>query len=80
MISLIHKIKKKFYFYNNLTKLIEIYKIKKKTFKYSYIKIRQYTLETISNLNLILTKQKKNKNLVITENKNNISKNNCKQT
>ena len=30
------------------------------------------TLETISNLNLILANQKKNKNLIITENNNNI--------
>ena len=30
------------------------------------------TLETISNLNLIITKQKNNKNLIITENKKNI--------
>ncbi|MDC2973757.1 glucose-6-phosphate isomerase [Candidatus Pelagibacter sp.] len=65
-----HKIKKKFHFYNNLKN----FKTKKSNKKRLNIIISKSgnTLETLSNLNLILTKQKKNKNLIITENKNNI--------
>ncbi len=65
-----YKIKKKFFFFNNLQK----YNITKSNKKRLNIIISKSgnTLETISNLNLVLTKQKKNKNLIITENKNNI--------
>ena len=65
-----HKIKKKFCFYNNL----QNYRITKSNKKRLNIIISKSgnTLETLSNLNQILTKQKKNKNLIITENKNNI--------
>ena len=65
-----HKIKKKFFFFNNLQK----YNITKSNKKRLNIIISKSgnTLETLSNLNLVLTKQKKNKNLIITENKNNI--------
>ena len=65
-----HKIKKKFFFYNNLQS-IRITKSKKKRLNIIISKSGN-TLETLSNLNLILTKQKRNKNLIITENKNNI--------
>ena len=67
-----HKIKKKFFFYNNLQN-IRITKSNKKRLNIIISKSGN-TLETLSNLNLILTKQKKNKNLIITENKNNILK------
>ena len=65
-----HKIKKKFFFYNNL----QNFKITKSNKKRLNIIISKSgnTLETLSNFNLILTNQKKNKNLIITENKNNI--------
>ncbi len=65
-----HKIKKKFSFFSNLQN-IKIKRIKKKSLNIIISKSGN-TLETISNLNLILTKQKKNKNLIITENKKNI--------
>ncbi len=65
-----HKIKKKFFFYNNLQR-IRIIKSNKKRLNITISKSGN-TLETLSNLNLILTKQKRNKNLIITENKNNI--------
>ncbi len=65
-----HKIKKKFFFYNNLQNL-KITKSNKKRLNIIISKSGN-TLETLSNLNLILTKQKRNKNLIITENKNNI--------
>ena len=65
-----HKIKKKFFFYNNLQN-IRITKSNKKRLNIIISKSGN-TLETLSNLNLVLTKQKKNKNLIITENKNNI--------
>ncbi len=65
-----HKIKKKFFFYNNLQS-IRITKSKKKRLNIIISKSGN-TLETLSNFNLILTNQKKNKNLIITENKNNI--------
>ena len=65
-----HKIKKNFFFYNNL----QNFKIAKSNKKRLNIIISKSgnTIETLSNLNLILTKQKRNKNLIITENKNNI--------
>ena len=65
-----HKIKKKFFFYNNLQS-IRVTKSNKKRLNIIISKSGN-TLETLSNLNLILTKQKRNKNLIITENKNNI--------
>ena len=65
-----HKIKKKFFFYNNLQN-IRITKSNKKRLNIIISKSGN-TLETLSNLNLILSKQKRNKNLIITENKNNI--------
>ena len=64
-----HKIKKNFYFFNNLQST--------KTFKSKSKKINLIisksgnTLETISNLNLILKNQNKNKNIIITEKNNN---------
>ncbi len=64
------KIKKKFFFYNNLQN-IRITKSNKKRLNIIISKSGN-TLETLSNLNLILSKQKRNKNLIITENKNNI--------
>ena len=65
-----HKIKKKFFFYNNLQSS-RVTKSNKKRLNIIISKSGN-TLETLSNLNLILTKQKRNKNLIITENKNNI--------
>ena len=65
-----HKIKKKFFFYNNLQS-IRITKSNKKRLNIIISKSGN-TLETLSNLNLILSKQKRNKNLMITENKKNI--------
>ena len=65
-----HKIKKKFFFYNNLQN-ISITKSNKKRLNIIISKSGN-TLETLSNLNLILSKQKRNKNLIITEKKNNI--------
>ena len=65
-----YKIKKKFYFYDNLqnSKIL-----KSNTNRLNIIVSKSgNTLETISNLNLISLRQKKNKNLIITENKNNI--------
>ena len=65
-----NKIKKKIFFFNNL----QNFKITKSNKKRLNIIISKSgnTLETLSNLNIILTKQKKNKNLIITENKKNI--------
>ena len=65
-----HKIKKKFSFFSNLQNK----KISKSNNKKLNIIISKSgnTLETVLNLNLVLTKQKKNKNLIITENKKNI--------
>ena len=65
-----HKIKKKFFFFSNL----QNFKISKPDKKRLNIIISKSgnTLETVSNLNLILTKQKTNRNLIITENKKNI--------
>ncbi len=67
---LYHKIKKKFLFFNNL----QNFKIPKPNKKRLNVIISKSgnTLETLSNLNIILTKQKRNKNLIITENKKNI--------
>ena len=64
-----HKIKKKFEFYNNL-KSKNITKLENKKVNLIISKSGN-TLETISNFNLILKNQKKNKNVIITENKNN---------
>ena len=64
-----HKIKKKFFFFNNLQNF-KILKSKKRL--NIVISKSGNTLETVSNLNQILTKQKKNNNLIITENKKNI--------
>tara|TARA_Y100001970_G_scaffold132569_1_gene163581 strand:+ start:3253 stop:4419 length:1167 start_codon:yes stop_codon:yes gene_type:complete len=61
------KIKKKISFYNNLNNQIKLEK-NKKTINLIISKSGN-TLETISNFNLILKSQKKNKNIVITENK-----------
>ena len=63
------KIKKKFFFFNNLQNNLEE-KAKSKRLNIIISKSGN-TLETFSNLNLILTKQNKNKNIVITENRNN---------
>ncbi len=67
---LYNKIKKKFFFFSNL----QNFKITKSNKKRLNIVISKSgnTLETLSNLNIILKKQKKNKNLIITENKKNI--------
>ena len=65
-----HKIKKKFFFFSNLQNS-KISKSKKKRLNIVISKSGN-TLETVSNLNLILSKQKKNNNLIITENKKNI--------
>ncbi len=65
-----HKIKKKFFFFSNLQNF-KISKSKKKRLNIVISKSGN-TLETVSNLNLILSKQKKNNNLIITENKKNI--------
>ena len=61
------KIKKKINFYNNLSSKID-FKSKKNTLNLVVSKSGN-TLETISNLNLVLNSQRKNKNIVITENK-----------
>ena len=62
-----HKIKKKFFFFSNLQN-IKVLKSNKKKLNIIISKSGN-TIETISNLNLILSKQKKNKNLIITEKK-----------
>ena len=61
------KIKKKINFYNNLDSKFN-FKAKKKTLNLIVSKSGN-TLETISNFNVILNSQKKNKNIVITEKK-----------
>ncbi len=61
------KIKKKINFYNNLDSKINL-KNKKNTLNLIVSKSGN-TLETISNFNIILNSQKKNKNIVITEKK-----------
>ena len=65
-----HKIKKKFFFFSNLQNF-KISKSKKKRLNIVISKSGN-TLETVSNLNQILSKQKRNNNLIITENKKNI--------
>jgi len=64
-----HKIKKNFSFYNNL----QFQNIPKTNEKNINIVISKSgnTLETISNFNLLLQKQKKNKNIILCEKKNN---------
>ncbi len=61
------KIKKKINFYNNLDSKFN-FKANKKTLNLIVSKSGN-TLETISNFNIILNSQKKNKNIVITETK-----------
>ena len=63
-----HKVKKNFSFFNNL-QCKKISKSKSKKINLIISKSGN-TLETISNFNLILKNQKKNKNVVITEKKN----------
>ena len=63
-----HKVKKNFCFFNNL-QCKELSKSKSKKVNLIISKSGN-TLETISNFNLILKNQKKNKNVVITEKKN----------
>ena len=67
---LIKKINKKFIFYNNL-KSNENFSNDKKSLNIVVSKSGN-TLETFANINLILSHQKKNDNLIITENKNSI--------
>ena len=67
---LIKKINKKFIFYNNL-KSNENFSNDKKSLNIVVSKSGN-TLETFANINLILSNQKKNDNLIITENKNSI--------
>ena len=67
-----HKIKKKFNFFNNLNFEI-IPKTKKKNINLVISKSGN-TLETISNFNLLLQKQNKNKNIILCENKKNFLK------
>ena len=64
-----HKAKKKFYFYNNL-QFQNIPKTNKKNINLVISKSGN-TLETISNFNLLLQEQKKNKNVILCEKKNN---------
>ena len=65
-----HKIKKKFFFFNNLQN-IDISISNKKRLNVIISKSGN-TLETLSNLHIILNNQNKNNNLIITENKKNI--------
>ena len=62
------KIKKKIKFFNNLNNQIKLRPDRKSV--NLVISKSGKTLETISNLNLILKYQKKNKNIIITEDKN----------
>ena len=64
-----HKVKKKFSFYNNL----QFQNVPKNNEKNINLVISKSgnTLETISNFNLLLQKQKKNKNVILCEKKNN---------
>mgnify|MGYP001417320905 CR=1 FL=1 len=64
-----HKIKKKISFYNN----IQFQGVPKSSKKKINLVISKSgnTLETVSNLNLVLEKQKKNKNIFLCEKKNN---------
>ena len=65
-----HKINKKFNFYNNISNS----KILKSKKRYLNIVISKSgnTLETFTNLNLVLSNQKKNDNLIITQNDDSI--------
>ena len=65
-----NQIKKKFFFFNNLqsSTILDSRKLKANII----ISKSGNTLETISNFNLILDKERKNKNIIITEQKNNI--------
>ena len=65
-----NKIKKKFFFLNNLKSITNVELRNQKA--NIIISKSGNTLETISNFNLILDKEKKNKNIIITENKSNI--------
>ena len=62
-----HKVKKKFIFFNNI-KFKNITKNKKKNLNLIISKSGN-TLETICNFNLLLHKQKKNKNVILCEKK-----------
>ena len=64
------KVKKKFYFFNNLQNKKIIKNNKKKSVNVIISKSGN-TLETISNLNYLMQKQKKNENIIITEKKKN---------
>ena len=64
-----HKVKKKFLFFNNL-KFQDIPKNNRKKINLVISKSGN-TLETVSNFNLLLQKQKKNKNVILCEKKNN---------
>ena len=65
-----NQIKKNFFFFNNLqgSTILDSRKLKANII----ISKSGNTLETISNFNLILDKERKNKNIIITEQKNNI--------
>jgi len=64
-----HKVKKKFNFYNNLN-FQNIPKTNKKNINIVISKSGN-TLETVSNFNLLLQNQKKNKNIILCEDKKN---------
>ena len=64
-----HKVKKKFSFYNNL-QFQNILKSNKKNINLVISKSGN-TIETISNFNLLLQKQKNNKNIILCEKNNN---------
>jgi len=67
-----HKVKKKFYFINNLNATLHKFNNKKKILNLIVSKSGE-TLETISNVNILI--KKKDKNIFITENKNSYLKN-----
>ncbi len=67
-----HKIKKKFYFINNLNATLHKFNNKKKVLNLIVSKSGE-TLETISNVNILI--KKKDKNIFITENNNSYLKN-----
>ena len=64
-----HKVKKKFFFYDNL-QFQNILKSNKKNINLVISKSGN-TIETISNFNLLLQKQKNNKNIILCEKNNN---------
>ena len=64
-----HKVSKKFSFYNNL-QIQRVPKTNKKNINLVISKSGN-TLETVSNFNLLLQSQKKNKNVILCEKKNN---------